>query len=336
MTPDGTGVRVEAFRGLVKRRAPLLAVGAWRDGEEHIAMHKHDGSEVASQDSIFEIGSVTKTFTALLLADMNQRGEVNLSDPLAKFIPTIPRRVGGREITLLDLATHTARLSRIPRDLLWEALRHRSDPYARYTFTRLEEALRRTRVKRRMGEKVGYSNFGFAALGYALAQAAGQSYEWLIAKRICEPLSLSSTWMEPPPNQAERSVQGHLKVGKPVPPWNLASFRPAGGLHSSVGDMLTYLRSHLDAQPSVLHAALEEVQRPRADIKKNRLAIGLGWLIATRKGRTLIWHGGATGGFSSFAGFNREANVALAALANGRVVGPLTRVGIKVLDDMCK
>ncbi len=187
-----------------------------------------------------------------------------------------------------------------------------------------------------MGEKVRYSNLGFAALGYALAQTGGQSYERLIAKRICEPLSLSSTWVEPPPNQAERSVQGHRKVGKPVPPWNLASSTPAGGLHSSVADMLTYLRAHLDTQPSVLPAALEEVQRPRADIKKNRLAIGLGWLITTRKGRTLIWHGGATGGFSGFAGFNREASVALVALANGRVVGPLSRLGIKALDDLCE
>lgn len=336
MTIDENRIFDERFRGLVKRRAPMVAVGAWWGGEERIVVHQHEGSKVALPDPIFEMGSVTKTFTALLLADMNVRGEVELSDPLAKFIRAMPTGVGGREITLLDVATHTARFRNVPRDLLWEALRRRSDPYARYSFTRLEGALARARVRKGIGQKVRYSNFGFAVLGHALAQAAGESYERLIDTRICEPLSLRSTWVEPPPDQAERCVQGHRRVGKPSPAWNLASFGPAGALHSSVRDMLTYLRAHLDPQGSALHAALEEVQRPRVQIKKDRLAIGLSWLIKTREDRRVVWHGGATGGFSSFAGFNRDADVALVALANGRVVGRLTRTGIKALEELSK
>lgn len=98
--------------------------------------------------------------------------------------------------------------------------------------------------------------------------------------------------------------------------------------------MLTYLRAHLASEGTALHAAFDEVQRPRVQIKKDRLAVGLGWLIKTGEDRRLVWHGGGTGGFSSFAGFNRDADAALVALANGRVVGPLTRLGVKALKGL--
>lgn len=320
----------ERFERL-RQKAPVVVLGTLVEGHQDVVVLGE--SKEGSGESIFEIGSITKTFTALLLAEMCHSGEVALSDPVSKFIPAGPDSAG-REITLLNLATHTARLRGVPRDLLWEALRNRTNPYARYDRRRLEEALDQVATKRGIGQRFRYSNFGFATLGYALEKAAGVPYDEIIVRRICEPLGLTSTSPAPSAEQADRYLTGHKRIGKPVAPWDLASFGSAGVLKSSIQDMLTYLEVHLHPEGVPLAKALGEVQVPRVQIKKNRLAIGLGWLITTRRDQALVWHGGETGGFSSFAGFNPRAGVALVALANARVAGPLTRVGLRALEQL--
>ena len=312
-------MEVARFEALA-RRAPVVMVGTSIRGRREIRAR----GEAPGSDPVFEIGSVTKTFTALLFAEMCERGEVSPTDPLAKFVPTLSG--GARDITLSELATHHAGLPKVPRDLLWQAVRAHSDPYAGYEQARLESALGHARVKR---GRFRYSNLGFAALGHALAIAGGTAYEDLVAERICEPLGLTSTTTI----AGERDLAGHKRIGKPVPDWELASFGPAGALRSSVEDLLTYLEAHLDPG-GPLAGPLEEVQKPRVQIRKDRLAIGWSWLILTRRGRTVAWHGGGTGGFSSFVGFDRDRGVALVALANARVASPLTRAGARTLEEL--
>lgn len=221
-----------------------------------------------------------------------------------------------REITLLDLATHTARLPGVPRDLLWEALRNRSNPYARYHHGRLEDALTHVRNRRGVGRRSQYSNFGFAVLGHALERATSVPYDELVIRRICEPLGLSST-SSAPSGHAGRYLVGHKRIGKPVVAWDLASFGPAGVLKSSAHDMLTYLQAHLRPERSALTNALGEVQTPKIQIKRGRAAIGLAWLIMTRGGQSTVWHNGGTGGFGSFAGFNPRGSVLLRSQTRG-------------------
>jgi D-alanyl-D-alanine-carboxypeptidase/D-alanyl-D-alanine-endopeptidase len=268
------------------RKAPAVVVGSLMDDRTDVTILGDRHS--ASRDSIFEIGSITKTFTALLLARMCEEGEVALSDPLSKFIPRSAAIGNARQITLLDLATHTARLPRVPRNLVVEALRNRADPYARYDHDRLEDALARLRPKSRLGVKFRYSNFGFAALGLALEKAAGIPYGELVVSRVSEPLGLPDTSPTPPKDETGRYLSGHKKVGRRVPPWNLASFAPAGVLKSTVDDMLVYIRAHLDPDRTGLAQPLRRVQTPHFQIKKDRVAIGLGWLIITRKDQTCV------------------------------------------------
>jgi D-alanyl-D-alanine-carboxypeptidase/D-alanyl-D-alanine-endopeptidase len=318
------------FEGLT-RRAPTVVVGTLIGDETEVVVL---GDPHASRDSIFEIGSITKTFTALLLARMCEEGEVELSDPLSKFIPRAPSASEARDITLLDLATHTARLPGLPRSLLLEALLNRSNPYARYDYDRLEEALAHLRLKSRPGERFRYSNFGFAALGHALEKVTGVRYGELLVSRVCEPLGLEDTSPAPPGAKTARCLSGHRKVGRPAARWDLASFAPAGVLKSTVDDMLVYLRAHLDPDRTPLAEPLRRVQSPHFQVKKERVAIGLAWMIVTRKDRTFVWHNGATGGFSSFAGFSPNGGIALVALANARVAGRLTRIGVRGLEEL--
>src|SRR5687767_12715314 len=143
-------------------------------------------------DTLFEIGSITKVFTSLLLADMIQKGEVALTDPVAKYLPEtvrMPER-GGKKITLEHLATHTSSLPRLPANMF---PRDPANPYADYTTGQLYEFLSSTELMRDIGEKYEYSNLGVGLLGHALARRAGMSYETLVRMRILEPLGMKST-----------------------------------------------------------------------------------------------------------------------------------------------
>jgi CubicO group peptidase (beta-lactamase class C family) len=285
-------------------------------------MYELGGEGVATRltaDSVFEIGSVTKTFTALLLADVVSRGEVRLEDPIGLYLPpgvSAPSR-GEREITLLDLVTHTSRLPRVPRRILWRFW-DLENPYAGFGVDDLHAEIARARVKRSIGRRFRYSNLGFGLLGYLLSRAAGQDYEGLVRERICVPLGLSSTAVTIDGDLRSRLVQGHRRGGKPVGTWELSSLAGAGGLRSSAADLLRYVEAHLRPAGTPLEAALEAVQVPHHSLREGKVAIGLAWMIMTKGERSSLIHTGGTGGYSTFAGFDRQANVAAVVLVNSR------------------
>ncbi len=197
----------------------------------------------AGPRTIFQIGSVTKVFTALLLADMAERGEVHLSDPAASYLPG----PAGDGPTLADLATHTSGLPRLPRGLLRSALLHPRDPYARYPPARLVRDAGRALRAGSPGSHYAYSNFGFGLLGYLLGQAAGTPYETLVTRRICVPLGLSDTTFAAP--GPPRAARGHRRA-RPVPDWRLGALAGAGGLYSTAADLARFLRACLLAPPA--------------------------------------------------------------------------------------
>ena len=191
--------------------------------------------------SIFEIGSITKVFTATLLAEMAREGLVASDDPVQKWLPEgvrMPSR--GREITLEDLSTHRSGLPRLPKGLLLSALtRDRGDPYARLDPARLEAAIPVTRPRKAPGERFHYSNYAVGLLGYLLARRAGRSYERLVRTRICEPLGLPDMWVQTPVADRgawrRRTTGGGARSGTGTsPPWPARAAcarlrRPAGG-----------------------------------------------------------------------------------------------------------
>jgi len=235
----------------------------------------------------------------------------------------------GHEITLGDLASHASGLRRDPRGTLRRWLRDRHNPNAGLSVEELYDGLARTRLRRRPGQRVKYSNLGAGLLGEALARAAGRPYEELVRERICLPLGMPDTVVTPTGEQADRLATGHTRRGRPAPPLVLPALAGAGALHSTATDMLCFLRANLDPASTPLASQLERTQRPRAGVAK-RVEVGLGWMIAhpPRAAGPLLWHNGGTGGFRSFVVAARDAGTAVVVLSN--TARSVDRLGLRL------
>jgi len=280
----------------------------------------------AGSRTIFQIGSVTKVFTALLLADMAERGEVRLSDPAARYLPGWRGPTGS--VTLADLATHTSGLPRLPRSLLWSALLNPRDPYARYPAARFVRAARRALRAGSAGSPYVYSNFGYGLLGYLLGQAAGTAYQALVTTRICGPLGLLDTTFTVPGPSQDRMAQGYRR-GRTVPDWHLGALAGAGALYSTAADLARFLQACLTPAATSLEPAIRATLTPRRPIPGGE--IGLAWHHARDGDHRVIWHNGMTGGFSAMIAFDPARTLGVAALANSAAGPPLDQAVLSAL-----
>ncbi|WP_435650064.1 serine hydrolase domain-containing protein [Kitasatospora purpeofusca] len=277
------------LRPLFRAAAPAggAAVVVIRGDERTVACRGHavrSTERPVRADTRFELGSVTKTFTGLLLAEMAARGEVGYDDPIDRYLPAdaAPGYPQERPITLLHLATHTSGLPRLPDGVLpGQVPRWFTRPYATFGPAHLLRALPRTAVRGTPGTQVRYSNLGCGLLGLLLANAAGQRYDDLLAARVCGPLGLMDTSCGP-----GREEDAGYRRGRRVPSFRLPALPAAAALRSTADDMLRYLQAHLalDAVPlperadaAVLRTALNEVRRPRTDGRRGGPRICLGW-----------------------------------------------------------
>ena len=266
-------------------------------------------------DTVFEIGSVSKVFTAALLADMVRRGEVSLDEPVAKLLPPsvhVPAR-DGREITLLSLVTHTSGLPRLPTNL---APKDAENPYADYTVQQLYQFLSSYKLTRPIGETYRYSNLGAGLLGHALALRLGTSYEAALTERVLKPLGMKDTAVVLTPSMKARMSVGHAASGYPTPNWDLPTLAGAGGIRSTLNDMLTFLAANLVAGPADIRADLDMTHTPRHDTGALPGQIGLAWHIRGDRAAGLVWHNGGTGGFHSFIGFDKARRLGVVVLHN--------------------
>ncbi|MFC8720324.1 serine hydrolase domain-containing protein [Kitasatospora sp. NPDC057198] len=279
------------------------------------------GAAACTPDTVFELGSVSKTFTALLLAAMAARGELAPHEPVDGLLPAdwpAPAVRSAEPIRLLHLATHTSGLPRLPPGLLATALpAWNSNPYAAFDERRLRAALARTTVRTDPGRHYRYSNYGVGLLGRALAERAARPYGDLLADRVLAPLGLRSTTCAPGPGP---HATGH-RHGRPLPPWRIPALPAAGAVRSSGTDLLHYLRAHLDPGPTGLATALRDVQRPRLRLPGTGSSgaedlLCLVWNRRRSAGRDVYFHSGGTRGFTAFVGFSPRDAVAVAALAN--------------------
>jgi CubicO group peptidase (beta-lactamase class C family) len=297
-----------------------VGVGVYREGEVWTFGRGRVGGyrpKPPSPDTIFEIGSITKVFTATVLADLVEEGLVALGDPVQRYLPEgVLLPVRGQPITLADLATHTSGLPRLPKGLIRQSLRHRDNPYARFTVAHLEHALTEAKLKGEPGDKLRYSNFGFGLLGQALACRTGQSYEQLVRERICEPLGLADTRISIPAEAIPRFADGHNRRGRRVLHWELSALAGAGALRSTVADLLRFLDLQLRPPMTRLGHAASATHEPR--VRRGRLFQSLGWAGLPLRGdsRQVLWHNGGTGGFRSFAGFVAASNTGVVVLSN--------------------
>jgi len=292
--------------GLVDATGPCFtATGATAPG----------GTVVPDANTVFEIGSITKVFTALVLADMVERGEVKLDDPVAKFLPSTVRVPGrdGREITLLDLTNQVSGLPRLPGNL---KPADPGDPYADYGPARLYEALSAITLPRGIGEKYEYSNLGVGLLGHALALKAGVDYEELVRSRVLYPLGMGNTAITLPDSMLARFATGTGPSLLPVKPWTLDALAGAGALRSTANDMLKFLTAAMGLRETPLRKAFDLMLRMRRPTGTPDLEIAMGWHIWKKYGTEIVWHNGGTGGFRSFAGFDPAKKTGVVVLCN--------------------
>jgi len=241
---------------------------------------------------LFEIGSITKVFTALLLADMAAKGEVHLDDPVAKYLPAGALAAHGhRPITLRDLASHYSGLPRLPDNL---NVGDMTDPYSTYGETDLLAFLKGWTPTRAPGAMFEYSNFGAGLLGYALGRAGGKPYETLVEERILRPLAMKSTRFAIGPGEAVP----HGPDGKAVKPWRLSIHVAAGGLRSTAGDMARFVQALIDP-PVSLNAAVAMLLKDRKPGDGRLGRVGLGLLTEPTSAGEVAYHDGGTGGSRS-------------------------------------
>jgi D-alanyl-D-alanine-carboxypeptidase/D-alanyl-D-alanine-endopeptidase len=202
-----------------------VVVGVRADGETRTLGRGRiaDDRPVApAGDTIFEIGSITKVFTATVLAEMALEGLVSLDDPVPRYLPAgVELPVRGCPITLANLATHTSGLPGLPKGMLRLALRERHNPYANFGVDDLHAAVTNARLRRPPGKRVKYSNFGFGLLGQVLALRTGQTYEELVSERILRPLGMTDTMISVPGGKAHRFAQGHSRRRRGVSNWDI-------------------------------------------------------------------------------------------------------------------
>lgn len=298
-----------------------VTIGVLRDGERRVFSFG-----AAKPDSLFEIGSITKTFTGLMLAQMVEQQQVTAEQPVRTLLPanTVPGP-GGPEITLLDLVTHASGLPRLPGNF---EPRDPSNPYLAYNTERLYAFLAQHGMKKPADAKPSYSNLGFGLLGQALANRANVDYPALVNQLVTTPLCMTDTVVQLDEARKARFIQGYTHNRQPTGPWEFTALAGAGAIRSTADDLLKYLAAQMQPAPcasapdsphkKTLTAAIKQSQTLQHDVTPGA-KIAYAWFVDTETGN--YTHEGGTGGYTSYAFFNPQRRHAAVVLTN-LAVGP--------------
>jgi CubicO group peptidase (beta-lactamase class C family) len=268
-------------------------------------------------DTVFFIGSVSKTFTALVLLDMVERGEVKLDDPVAKYLPstvTLPTR-GGKEISLFHLGAQTSGLPFNADNMTGGDVR---EQYETYTVEKMYDFLSHFELNQDPGAEFQYSNVGMSLLGHALERRAGVSFESLLVERNCRPLGMDSTCVAPSGALKDRLAMGHEEDGRPSRPFQLQAYAPAGAVHSTANDLLKYAAAQAGLTHSKLTPAINESHVRRSQDTKGIEGQGpysfmgrtaMDWVDRNAiqpPGMELLGHAGGAGSYHAWVGFDTK------------------------------
>ena len=276
-----------------------------------------------NQNTFFNIGSITKTFTTLLLADMVKQGIVNLNDPVEKFLPPSVKvpQFNGKKITLEDLADHTSGLPEWPSNVWLNNTVGDINP--NYNVTQLYQALSDTKLTREPGAQVQYSSFGIGLLGHILSlESDGISYEELVKDRILDVLGMNDTKIALSQNETNnRFSVGHLGGKEIITPRIPTILADSGAFRSPAPDMLKYVSANL----GLIHTKLDDAMQLGHLIRHTSIIAnpmnyseyrGLGWRVLTNFGTETITHTGAINGWNAFAGFIPTKQVGVIAMCS--------------------
>jgi len=284
-------------------------------------------AEPVHEHTIFEIGSISKTFTGILLANEVVNGKIKLDDPLQKYLPagvTAPTR-NGATIKLVNLSNHTSSLPRLPDNF---TPANPANPYADYTEKQLYDFLKGFALPRDIGSEYEYSNYAVGLLGHILATHKKTTYEKLMVDVIANPLGMPNTRVILTPAMKKNLAQGYSD-GVAVENWDLPILAGAGGIRSDAVDMARYIRANMGQGKSKLYPAMQLAQtntRPTGALPP----VGLGWHIANVNGVEIITHSGGTGGYRSFSGFQKNGTKGVVVLTNSAI--GVDDIGLHLLD----
>jgi CubicO group peptidase (beta-lactamase class C family) len=324
---QGTGIVVGIIDSKGKR---VLAYGTMGVGDKR----------PVGGDTVFDLGSITKVFTALALSDMVQRGEVALDDPVQKYLPADVHlhTHGGKQVTLADLATHTAGFPSRPANL------DPSDPQQAlgYPAELLYQFLSSYVPTRDPGSYYQYSSVGYGLLGEVLARKAGRSYEDLLKERITQPLGMNDTEITPNTSMRARTPMGYDSRLVPVAQDHFRVLGSAGALRSTTNDLLTFLEAVLGYRKTALAPAMEAMvgtrrpggePPPSAGSRPGVTQIALGWNIYTEGLREIVWKSGSVSGFRAFMGYEPTTRLGVVALINAQTATGADDIGLHLLDE---
>ena len=327
---------------VAKNNLPGVTVAISLGGKEtfYFYGHRDDAGNPFRPDSIVEIGSCTKVFTASLLAEQVNDGHMALDDLAEKYFPPGDHLgPSAQGMTLLMLATHTAGLPRDPTDIP-NRLETRS--IENYTTADFFHFIDNWQVQGRLPAAYSYSNTGFGLLGYLVAKAAGADWENLVSEDITQPLGMSDTVVRVRDDQQQRLAQGHRENGAPAPQWPVFAWYAAGALRSTPQDMLKFGEANLGHStvgggtvPQQLVAAMKLAQQPRLQIDNGKLKQALGWSIRPQSPRhdRLIQKDGGTAGFSSVILLCPAKDLAVFVVTN-RGRAEVTDIGTEIAESV--
>ncbi|HEX6430872.1 MAG TPA: serine hydrolase [Niastella sp.] len=280
-------------------------------------------------NTMYEIASVTKVFTSLLLADMVLKKQVNLDDPISKYLPAsvnVPI-IKGKAITLLHLASHSVGWPRMPDNY---DPQNPDNPFADYTIEQLYDYISRSSFDYAPGTWLSYSNPGYGLLGHILSLVAGKPYETLVKERICAPLGMTNTTIVLTPAQKANLAVGHSEYGAPVQNWDMPAIAGTGALRSNMNDLLTFAAANLGHVKTDLYPAMQLAHVPRISKGKGEGEVTLGWTLEKAKdGDEYLWKDGTTAGYRTIVLLNRTKKTGVVILSNS--LNPINDIAYHIL-----
>lgn len=311
------GIDKLVAKGLYPDKSNVIYVGVTYNGKREFYSYGAFPKGIHQDEAIFEIGSMTKVFTTILLAQLVNEGVVRLDDPIEKFKPLYKdaTTLNGKQMTLRHLATHTSGLPREDKALRKKLL-DKKNPYKHYLKEDLDLLLQTYNLKK--AEKWNYSNIGVALLASVLEEIVGIPYEQAIQERICRKLGLLDTVFLLHDEQQQRRIKAFTKKKEPIPQMEVSGIIGAGGLHSTMNDIMRFIEINMGIIESNMFDILQLTHQKHADGVKKKFDMGLGWFIEYNKKLThnVIWTGGTTVGFHTYTGFIKERNLGVVVLSS--------------------
>jgi CubicO group peptidase (beta-lactamase class C family) len=309
-----------------------LSIGILKEGKIHTYNYgetEKAKGKLPDEHTVFEIGSITKTFTAAILAYYVNEGKISLSDPITKYLPdSVAVNPELQKIKILNLSNHTSGLASLP-DNFFNKSTDLLNPYKNYTEGMFFADLKKSKLKSVPGEVYAYSNQAVGLLGIILERISGRTFEQLVKQVITGPLKMNNTLQHLPPVLADRTVKVYNADSDETSKWDFDALTACGSLRSTVSDLLIYAKNNIQSEYPDLSKSFNlthETTFPKGPV------VGLGWHLSMINGNKNYWHMGGTGGSSSFLIFNIKKNIAVVVLSNAAV--DTDAVGMNILKKM--